>query len=88
MAAETAMLVAVPTITLAPDEYGFLIAARDSPGLVFESATISLTLDDVLWFSKYPLTSPSALSSVARTGFPMVDNEPESGMFAPARCSW
>ncbi len=81
------MLVAGPTTTLAPDEYNFLIAASDSSGLVFESDTNNLTLDDILCDSKYPLTSFSAFSSEARTGFPIEDNEPDCGTIAPTMYS-
>ena len=77
-AAETAVLVAGPTIILAPNECSCFIASRESSGLVFEFAITRLNLDEEFIFSKYLFTSYSAFSKATFTGFPIDDKEPDN----------
>jgi hypothetical protein len=70
-APKTAVLVAGPTIILAPMECNCFIASRESSGLDFEFAITRLNLDEEFIFSKYLFTSCSAFSRATFTGFPI-----------------
>jgi hypothetical protein len=65
------VLVAGPTIILAPSECNCFTASRDSFGLDFEFAIARLNLDEEFIFSKYLFTSCSAFSKATFTGFPI-----------------
>src|ERR671920_1482940 len=85
LAAETAVLVAGPTIIFAPFSCNLFIAARLSSGLVFESAINKVKCDDEeeLISSKYLFTSYSAFSNATLTDLPIEDKEPVNGKMAP-----
>src|SRR5688500_14137047 len=86
-AAETAVLVAGPTIILAPIECNCFIASRESSALDFEFAITRSNFDVEFILSKYLFTSFSAFSRAIFIGFPMDEEEPVIGIIAPTRNS-
>ena len=85
-APKTAMLVAGPTIILAPNECNFFIAMRLSSGLVFELAISRVKCDDddeEFILSKCLFTSYSAFSNATLTDLPIEEKEPVYGKIAP-----
>src|ERR687896_317702 len=90
LAAETAVLVAGPTMIFAPFSCNFFIATRLSSGLDLESATNRLKRDDEeeLISSKYLFTSYSAFSNATLTDLPIEEKEPVNGKMAPTTNSF
>src|ERR687890_2266963 len=90
LAAETAVLVAGPTMTFAPFSCNFFIATRLSSGLVFELAINKVKCDDEeeLMYSKCLFTSYSAFSNAILIDLPIEEKEPVYGIMAPTTNSF
>src|SRR5215213_11578697 len=91
LAAETAVLVAGPTMIFAPFSCNFFIATRLSSGLVFESAINKVKCDgdeEELISSKFLFTSYSAFSNATLTDLPIEEREPVNGKMAPTTNSF
>ena len=91
LTAETAVLVAGPTMIFAPFSCNFFIATRVSSGLVFESAINKVKCGDdeeELISSKYLFTSYSAFSNATLTDLPIEEKEPVNGKMAPTTNSF
>src|SRR5215204_4165517 len=89
LAAETAVLVAGPTMIFAPFSCNFFIATRLSSGLVFELAINRLKYgDEELMSSKCLFTSYSAFSNAILTDLPIEEKEPVNGKMAPTTNSF
>src|SRR5919112_3282454 len=88
LAAETAVLVAGPTMIFAPFLCNLFMAARLSSGLVFESAINKEKCDEELISSKCLFTSYSAFSNATLTDLPIEEKEPVYGKIAPTTKSF
>jgi hypothetical protein len=90
LAAETAVLVAGPTMIFAPFSCNFFIATRLSSGVVFELAINRVKYGDEeeLMSSKYLFTSFSAFSNATLTDLPIEEKEPVNGKMAPTTNSF
>src|ERR671914_102086 len=90
LAAETAVLVAGPTMIFAPFSCNFFIATRLSSGVVFELAIkrVKYGDDEELISSKYLFTSFSAFSNATLTDLPIEEKEPVNGKMAPTTNSF
>src|SRR5919106_94089 len=92
LAAETAVLVAGPTIIFAPFSCNLFIATRLPSGLDFESAINKVKRgdddDEELMSSKCLFTSYSAFSNATLIGLPIEEKEPVNGIIAPTTNSF